>query len=355
MIWGQVWRYAYGGARVMALKSRLLTPEDYHFLLVASDSRQFLTYLQTTAYAPALSGWDWGSPHREVLLSQKLYGELVAAVQKVNRGLLRRERSFITLLARRLEAQNLKMVLRALHQGWPPEASQTWLFSLSSLSALDFRQLLELPDIPALVRHLSPSPWREPLSRALPRYVQEHRLFPLEMSLDLWVFAWWRRNLRLLGRGDRKVAGRLLDQYADVLNLLWSCRFREIYHLPGEEIYHYLLDGGLCRQPAFRRALAFAGSIEELASRWPRRPYGDLLRGLSPAHLEGRLWQWWLSVLARVLRQPPFQIGLPMSYLWLKEMEVQNILALFTGKELQETPERLSIRLRFLTAGGAYV
>ncbi len=43
MIWGQVWRYAYGGAKVMALKSQLLTPEDYHFLLVASDSRQFLT------------------------------------------------------------------------------------------------------------------------------------------------------------------------------------------------------------------------------------------------------------------------------------------------------------------------
>ncbi len=285
-----------------------------------------------------------------MLLSQKLYGELVGAFQKVNRGLLKRERGFITLLARRLEAQNLKMVLRALHQGWPPGFSQTWLFPLSSLSALDFRQLLELPDIPTLVHHLSPSLWGEPLSRALPRYLQEHRLFPLEMSLDLWVFAWWRRNLRLLGRGDRKVAARLLDQYADVLNILWSYRFREIFQLPGEEIYHYLLEGGLCRQPDFRRALAFAKNIEELASRLPRRPYGALLLDLSPAHLESRLWQWWLSVLARVLRQPPFQIGLPMSYLWVKEMEVQNILALFTGKELQETPERLSIRLRLLTA-----
>lgn len=355
MIWGQVWRYAYGGAKVMALKSQLLTPEDYHFLLVASDSRQFLTYLQTTAYAPALIDWDWESPHREVLLSQKLYAEVIVAVHKVNRGLLKRERGFITLLARRLEAQNLKMVLRALHQGWPPEFSQTWLFSLTSLSALNFRQLLELPDIPTLIHHLAASPWGESLSRALPRYLKEHLLFPLEMSLDLWVYSWWRRNLRLLGRGDRKLAGRLLDQYADVLNLLWSYRFREIFHLPGEEIYHYLLDGGLCRQPDFRRALAFAGSLEDLASRLPQRPYGTLLQGLSPDHLESRLWQWWLNVLARVLRQPPFQIGLPMSYLWLKEMEVQNILALFTGKELQESPERLAVRLRLLAAGGAYV
>lgn len=355
MIWGQVWRYAYGGAKVMALKSQLLTPEDYHFLLVAPDSWQFLTYLQTTAYAPALTGWDWRSPHRELLLSQKLYEELVAAIHKVSRGLLKRERGFITLLARRLEAQNLKMVLRALHQKWPPEFSQGWLFSLQSLSALDFRHLLEFPDIPTLVDHLSSSPWGEPLNRALPRYFQEHRLFALEMSLDLWVFAWWRQQVRGLGRADRRLAGRLLDQYADVLNLLWSARFREIFQLPGEEIYHYLLDGGLCRQPGFRRVLAFAGSLEELASRLPRRPYGALLQGLSPDHLESGLWQWWFSVLAKVLRQPPFQIGLPMSYLWLKEMEVQNILALFTGKELQESPVRLAARLRLLTAGGAYV
>jgi vacuolar-type H+-ATPase subunit C/Vma6 len=355
MIWGQVWRYAYGGAKIMALKSRLLTPEDYHFLLVASDARQFLTYLQTTDYGPALTGWDWESESRERLLSQKLYGELVVAFNKVNRGLKGRERGFVAQLACGLEAQNLKMVLRALHQGWPPPVAEVWLLPLAGLSTLNFRRLLELGDIPTLVHTLSPTPWGAPLNRALPRFLKKHSLFPLEMSLDLWVYAGWRQHLRRLGRGDRRVSTLLLDAYADVQNLLWSYRFREIFHFPGEEIYHYLLEGGLCRQPVFRRALAFASGLEELASRLPHRPYGVLLQGLSPAELESRLWQWWLGLIARVLRHPPFQIGLPMSYLWLKEMEIQNILALFTGKLLKEAPERLVDRLRLHAAGGSHV
>ena len=50
----KLWRYAYGGAKVMALRSYLLSPEDYHYLLRARNLEDLVGYLRTTAYGPTL-------------------------------------------------------------------------------------------------------------------------------------------------------------------------------------------------------------------------------------------------------------------------------------------------------------
>jgi len=58
----KVWRYAYGGAKVMALKSYLLSPDDYHYLLRARNLEDLVGYLRTTDYGPTLSGWTGRGP-----------------------------------------------------------------------------------------------------------------------------------------------------------------------------------------------------------------------------------------------------------------------------------------------------
>ena len=115
-----IWRYAYGGAKVMALKSYLLSPEDYHYLLRARNLEDLVGYLLTTAYGQTLSGWDWHRPDAEAELSRRLYGNLAQAFLKVRRGLKKRESRFLDLLLYRLVAENLKVVLRALNLGLDP-------------------------------------------------------------------------------------------------------------------------------------------------------------------------------------------------------------------------------------------
>ncbi len=167
----------------MALKSFLLTAEDYHFLLRSRHLDDFLGYLSTTAYGEALSGWDWQTPEAESEFSQRLYGELAQAFQKVGRGLKKRERLFIGILAQRLVAENLKVVLRTLHRGLAPDQAVRLLIPVDRLSPLNFRELLNQKDISALVNYLANTPWGPPLARGLPRYLREHSLFPLEMSI----------------------------------------------------------------------------------------------------------------------------------------------------------------------------
>jgi V/A-type H+-transporting ATPase subunit C len=352
----RVFRYAFGSAKVMALKSRLLSPEDYHFLLRVRTAEDFLTYLTTTAYGPVLTGWDWRAPGLEGEFTRRLYGELAQAFLKVARGLKKREANFVAALAGRLVAENLKVALRARHQKLPPTQAVKLLLPLGRLTPLNFTALLNQETVEALVDYLAPTPWGPALARGLPRYLREGSLFPLEMSLDLFVFDSLWQGLRHLSRPDRRLAGQLLGTLADITNIIWVGRFREIYGFPPEESYQYLLAAGSFRDPRRRRDLAFAPDLAELLLRLPPQPYGDLLAGAADlAEVEARLSRHWLEALERVLSLAPFQIGLPITYLFLKELEVQNLITLLTGLLLRVPADRLSPLLRGRPRGGGYV
>jgi len=351
----RVFRYAYGGAKVMALKSRLLTLRDYHFLLRARDLDDLLGYLRTTAYGPALAGWDWRAQGAEAELSRRLYGEMLQAFAKVRRGLMSREARFIGVLAQRLVAENLKVVLRALHQGLPWEQAAARLLPLKGLTDLNFEELLKMGSVDALADHLARTPWGPPLARGLPRYQREQSLFPLEMSLDLWVFAALRQGLKLLSRPDCRLAGQILSTLAEVTNVIWAGRFRDLYGFPGEEIYQYFIDAGRFEKPRPRRDLAFAPGVAEMVALLPH-PYETLLQGaVDLSEVEARLQRHWLAVLEKVLRRPPFQVGLPVTYLFLKELELDNLITLITGKLLNLPTERVAPLIRRRFPGGGHV
>jgi vacuolar-type H+-ATPase subunit C/Vma6 len=339
----------------MVLKSRLLTSEDYYFLLRTRTLDEFLGYLTTTAYGPILSGWDWHAPEAEKEFSRRLYGDLAQAYLKVERGLKERERRVIGVLAQRLVAENLKVVLRSLHQGLPPGEAAPLLAPLDGLTPLNFRELLNQGSVQGLTDFLAPTPWGPPLSRGLPRYLKEHNLFPLEMSLDLWVFQGIRQGVRHLTGGDRQLAEYIFNILADITNLIWFARFKEFYGFSGEEIYQYLLEAGRFQKPRVRRRLAFAPDLGAMVAELPLRPYGELLRGAGKvAEVESRLQGYWLKTLLKILSRPPFHIGLPMAYLFLKELEIADLTTMMTGLLLNLPSDRINPWLKGKAAGGRH-
>jgi len=352
----RVWRYAYGGAKVMALRSWLLNPEDYHFLFQAQNLADFFKYLETTVYGAALKGWDWQAPDAEAEFNRRLYGELARSFRKVGRGLKKREGLFIRRLVGRLEAENLKLVLRALHQGLPSDPAVRLLIPLTGLSPLNFAELVNQGTIKALVDYLAPTTWGPPLTRGLPRYLRELSLFPLEMSLDIWVFDYLRQGLAHLSKADRDLAGHLLDTLAEITNLIWVARFRELFGLPGEEVYQYLPAAGIFREPSRRQYLAFSENLTQVTERLPRRPYGEVLAGATKiAAAEERLGRYWVRNLERILGRAPFQIGLPIAYLFLKELEIRNLITLMTGILLRAPANLLKSHLQGWAAEGTHV
>ncbi len=351
-----IWRYAYGGAKVMALKSYLLSPEDYHYLLRARNLEDLAGYLRTTAYGQTLSGWDWRRGDAEAELSRRLYGNLAQAFLKVRRGLKKRESRFLDLLLYRLVAENLKVVLRALNLRLDPVAAGARLLPLSALSTLDFQEMLRQETIPRLADYLAPTVWGPPLKKGLPRFESEADLFPLEMSLDLFVFASLWQGLEGLSRADRRIAGGILGTLADITNITWTGRCRDLYGFPAEETYQYLLEAGSFISPGARRDLAFAADTGEMILHLPRRSFIELLKGAEDrAAVEARLRQHWMTVLSKNLARPPFQIGLPVTYLFFKELELDNLITLITGMLLDLPSEKVAPWLWRRVAGGGHV
>ncbi len=352
----KIWRYAYGGAKVMALKSFLLSPEDYHYLLRARNLEDLVGYLWTTAYGPTLSGWDWRRGDAEAELSRRLYDSLAQAFLKVRRGLKKREARFLDLLLYRLVAENLKVVLRALHRQMDPVQAAARLLPLTALSPLDFQEMLRQETIPRLVDYLAPTVWGPPLAKGLSRFEREANLFPLEMSLDLFVYASLWKGLELLGRGDRRIAAEILGALADITNITWAGRFRDLYGFPAEETYQYLIEAGSFTSPAARRDLAFAPNTGEMILRLPRPIYVEVLQGAQDrAEVETRLRQYWMATLEKSLDRPPFQIGLPLTYLFYQELELDNLITLVTGMLLNLPSDKVAPWLWRRAAGGLHV
>ena len=352
----KIWRYAYGGAKVMALRSFLLSAEDYHYLLRSRNLEDLVGYLRTTAYGPTLSGWDWRRADAEAELSRRLHGNLAQAFLKVRRGLKKRESRFLDHLVHRLEAENLKVVLRALHQHLDAVQAAGRLLPLEALSSLNFPELLRQGTIPRLAEALAATIWGPPINRGLTRFVKENNLFPLEMSLDIFVSASIWQGLEELSRADRRIAAELLGTLADITNITWAGRFRDLYTFPGEETYQYLLEAGSFRSPAARRDLAFAPNTGEMILRLPRQTYVELLQGAQDrAEVEARLRQFWMATLEHSLARPPFQIGLPLTYLFCKELEIDNLITLFTGMVLNLPAEQVAPWLWRRAAGDLHV
>jgi V/A-type H+-transporting ATPase subunit C len=352
----KIWRYAYGGAKVMALKSLLLSPEDYHYLLRARNLEDLVGYLRTTAYGQTLSGWDWRRGDAEAELSRRLYGDLARAFLKVRRGLKKRESRFLNLLLYRLVAENLKVVLRALNLRLDPVLAEARLLPLTALSTLDFQEMLRQETIPRLVDYLAPTIWGPALKKGVSRFEREANLFPLEMSLDLMVYASLWQGLTGLSRADRRIAGEILGTLTDITNITWTGRFRDLYGFPAEETYQYLIEAGSFISPAARRDLAFATNTGEMILRLPRKSYIELLQGAKDrAEVEARLRQHWMATLEKSLERPPFQIGLPITFLFFKELELDNLITLITGMLLDLPSEKVAPWLWRRVAGGVHV
>ena len=266
----KIWRYAYGGAKVMALKSFLLSPEDYHYLLRARNLEDLVGYLLTTAYGPTLSGWDWHRPDAEAELSRRLYGNLAQAFLKVRRGLKSGRAVFWISCCTGWWRKTSRWSSGPSTWGWTRDLAAARLLPLTALSTLDFQEMLRQETIPRLVDYLAPTVWGPPLARGLPRFEREADLFPLEMSLDLFVFASLWQGLEGLSRADRRIAGGILGTLADITNITWTGRFRDLYGFPAEETYQYLLEAGSFVSPGARHDLAFATNTGEMILHLPR-------------------------------------------------------------------------------------
>lgn len=348
-----VFKYSFAHAKTRALKSKLLSAEDWHFLVACQDLEAVLRFLRGTDYAVALSHLPRGKPDAEVI-SLALYDELFRDYAKLLKAVPRKSASLLRALLSGFEAENVKTVLRGIWDGRSPSDIGFFLYHLGRLSNLPIAELVQAPKIPVAVELLKSTIFYGPLMHTLPQLKARGTLFSLEVAIDICVFEHLVETLKALNARDRQGAAALIGELIDCENLRWLARFRHFYGLSPEEVINYMLPGGkrlgIQELGRLARSLDLTSFLQGLPT-----PYGEVLkRAKDWPEILPLFEKWFLIQLHNVFRQDPFQIRLQLSYLLLRQIEVQALEGLVSALELGGPLDEF-IEFGLLVTGGARV
>ncbi len=345
--------YAAIQARVRAMYSTLLTSTIWSDLVEAADFSLLIESIKQTVYGPYLMSVDDSrlTSRRAIFQIKQRLSDIYATVtQHVPES----TRPLFTQLYRHFEVDNLKAVLRGIAAGASWDQVLYVLFPLGPVAVLPARRMLEAGSMEAAVELLRGTPYYNTVSHSMERYTAEHSLFPLELALDLsyWRSLW--RDVNRLPKQDRTQALRIIGALVDLNNLMWAIRYRVYYHLSEEEIINYTLSFGYRVQDENIRAIAAGADITQIVTRiYPQLTGVDALlqqpqQGLPK--LELQLQRYVVEQCQTIFLGQPFHIGIPLGYLILTELEIQDLTVLIEAKSAHMPVERFKSHL--LMAGG---
>jgi V/A-type H+-transporting ATPase subunit C len=345
---GGVAAYSAVHARVRAMYSRMLTSENRARLCEAASFVALVSALGETVYGPYLAevGDKDLTPRRAIY---QIKSHLANAYLTVIRLVPQHARALLGQLYRRFEVDNLKAVLRGVATGASWEEVRYVLFPVGSFSILPVQAMMEAGSVAAAVERLRGTLYYRTLEHAMKRYSAEQNLFPLEVALDL---DYWRELWDDVGRfskRERVQALRIVGSLVDVNNLMWAVRYRVYHHLSEEEIINYTLPFGHKVQDAHIRAIAAGADIAHIVAQvFPdltgveallREPRSGL------PELELRLQRYLAEQCRAAFIGYPFHVGIPLAYVVLNELEIQDLTVLIEAKALEIPAERFEPRL----------
>ncbi len=334
--------YAAISARVRAMYSSSLSVQDMMRLSDAPDFPSLFSQLKQTSYGPYLENLkDKEITPRRALLQIRI--RLADIYNSVIHMAPEHARPLLVQLYRYFEVGNLKAVLRGIVTGASSGTDPTpWdrvyeiLFPLGSMTILPAQAMLEAGSVGAAVELLRGTIYEDVLSFAMKRYSAEQNLFPIEVALDLDYWRdLWQEAKRLPG-ADREQALRVVGALIDMNNLMWAIRYRVYHQLSEEELINYTLPFGYHVLDEDVRAIAAGADIAEVVRR--------IYPGISDVNalldeprsglpkLETELKRHLMRRCLTAFSGNPFHIGLPLAFLILSDLEIQDLTVLIEAK-----------------------
>ena len=334
--------YAAISARVRAMYAELLTPQDMVRLSEATDFASLFTVLKSTSYGPYLDGLKDKDINPKRVITQ-IKRKLSDAFYSVIQMSPVQTRPLVKQLYRYYEIGNLKAVLRGIVtvSAWGTETT-LWdrvrdvLFPMGSASVLPAQAMIESGSVATAVDLLQGTPYEETLSFAMKRYSSEQNLFPIEVALDL---AYWRRlwaETKKLTGADREHGVKIIGSLLDMNNLMWAIRYKVYHKLSEEEIVNYTLPFGYRVQDSDIRAIAAGADIASIVTRvFPGiTDVSALLENPQTGlpKLEVLLKREVMKKCLAAFVGSPFHIGIPLAFLVIHDLEVQDLIVLIEAK-----------------------
>ena len=334
-------------AKARAMYGRRLTRANYRELLECRTVGEVASYLKNqTSYGSILAGINESDIHRgqlEIRLRQKLFED--------NSALCRYEvtigEHFANYLISRGEIEQILHSLVLLEGDVPEEYLFAMPAYLTAHTHLDLTALSHIRSYDDLLLAVAHTPYRKALESFRPAPGVPLNYTGIENALYTYLYGQVFEVIRKYTRGETAAQLRqMFESYIDLQNYLRIARLRFIHNEGIDVVRSALLPFGHLHERHLN-ALLEAQSQEELASIMRKTPVGmQFIKSQgSYAYVEQLMNRTKYRICRRDIRFSTHPSVVLMSYIFLMEIEVGDIITIVEGIRYQLAPDEIKSML----------
>lgn len=334
-------------AKARAMYGKCLKERDYQQLIECRTVPEVAAYLKTqTCYADVLSGLNETETHRgqlETLLRQEMYLNLFS----LSRYAADQAGAVADYLTAQLDIEQIMRCLMLLNIGKPEEFLLTVPLSLDKYTKLSLSDMAEVRTYDDLLTLLAHTAYEPVLKSFRPAEGEKIDIPGIELALHNKVFsAALEATERLKNKTDRKELKELLHSMFDFENLERILRLKKYHGFGADTIRRMLIPYGKLSSK----------TIEELCQAEDIRDIYELARATYLGRTLSRLKYHDNTQVSDALinayckhhlRLSPNPIIVMISYLYLKQIEIHNIINLVEATRYgmpTEAKQKLPVR-----------
>ncbi|MDO4288373.1 MAG: V-type ATPase subunit [Eubacterium sp.] len=333
--------HACVNAKLSAMKSRMLKPQDYETLIKAADLQEVYAYLSGhTYYKDLLKSVDAEHLHRaeiEIPLKQMKIFE----IEKLMHYLTGDEKAFVKNFLVRADIECLRVLIRGLARGEDLEMLAGFIVYSKQYTTIDVDRLVKVKDWDSFKKVLIGTDYYRLLEIYKENNIEED-LFPIEKSLERYYYDRMRRLLDKLDKNRYKHLIATVRRAIDLVNLVWLYRGKKFYHLSREELLAYALRGGLKVKEGDIAKLAESKDYEALMTRLKSfEDYSFLFNHTKTLdlHMERRRERYLYYSYLKLFTNARSSLGKVVSFIRLIEYEIEDITTIIESKRYRMSVE----------------
>ncbi len=341
---------SYSGinTKIRAMRSRLITREDYQQLANLDTTADFIAFLKHHAgYSDIFKKYDEHELHRfdaERIFIYAFYNDYAKIYRFANQA----QRRDLALFFLRHEVTLLKNCIHLIYNEETAYDLSLFQEFFDRHSKINITALASSRSMEEYIRQLKDTEFY-PLFAKLQNNLVTNP-FDYEMQLDIYYFKrMWKIRGKLVSGNTLKTVTNRLGAEIDMLNIMWIYRAKVMYDISSAELLSYIIPVNFKLSKEQLLKLVKSSTIEEFTNILKTTYYSDFVPSLS----EGTIENTYHNLMDKIYKENKAKYPASMStvnyYLHQKETEIARLTTALECIRYKLDPKE---KLKYIFNGG---
>ncbi|MDD2413859.1 MAG: V-type ATPase subunit [Eubacteriaceae bacterium] len=329
-------RYACVNAKIMAMRAKMLSDEDYRQMIREPDLNGVFNYLKNeTYYAPFLKNVETSHLHRQAV-EIPLNRMQIFEIEKIMHFLYDKDKRVLNSFLVKADVEALRLLIRGLSRGANITEIAPMLVYSKKYSTLPMDNLIKAKSWDEFKKFLIGTDYYRILEIYKTLSIDED-LFPIEKSLERHYYDQLRRLINQLPQKENNKLILTLKKGIDLLNLIWFYRGKKFYHLSREELLAYALRGGLRIKTEDIQQLTEIKTMDDFKQVIARPQYNEYAFLFNHTksldlHMERRRERFQYYAFKSLYNSNDTGLSKPFAFIRMIDFEIADIVSIIESK-----------------------